>query len=199
MLTKRIRKSHKKGYSHREIGGCTFHSWCVIMNSTNRDLWGRCMELQKINQDNRERINQFIIHQWFTMQMVVHGESINLGEADGWYACDNNEIIGLVTYHIAGNEMEILSLDSLIENKGTGTALLHQALLDAKNAGLTRVRLITTNDNLHALRYYQKRGFDIIGFNYNALDEARKIKPEIPLTGMDGIPLKHEIELELLL
>nr|DAF88950.1 MAG TPA: acetyltransferase domain containing protein [Siphoviridae sp. ctSA812] len=157
------------------------------------------MELQKINQDNRERINQFIIHQWFTMQMVVHGESINLGEADGWYACDNNEIIGLVTYHIAGNEMEILSLDSLIENKGTGTALLHQALLDAKNAGLTRVRLITTNDNLHALRYYQKRGFDIIGFNYNALDEARKIKPEIPLTGMDGIPLKHEIELELLL
>ena len=157
------------------------------------------MELQKINQDNRERINQFIIHQWFTMQMVVHGESINLGEADGWYACDNNEIIGLVTYHIAGNEMEILSLDSLIENKGTGTALLHQALLDAKNVGLTRVRLITTNDNLHALRYYQKRGFDIIGFNYNALDEARKIKPEIPLTGMDGIPLKHEIELELLL
>ena len=59
--------------------------------------------------------------------------------------------------------------------------------------------MITTNDNLHALRYYQKRGFDIIGFNYNALDEARKIKPEIPLTGMDGIPLKHEIELELLL
>jgi hypothetical protein len=33
----------------------------------------------------------------------------------------------------------------------------------------------------------------------NALDHARKIKPEIPLIGMDGIPLKHEIELEMIL
>ena len=157
------------------------------------------MELVKINQENRDRIDDFIIHQWFTMQMVVHGESIDLGKAEGWYACEDNEIIGLVTYRIAGNEMEILSLDSLIENKETGTALLHQALSEAKNAGLERVRLITTNDNLHALRFYQKRGFDIIHFYHNALDVARKIKTEIPLTGMDGIPLKHEIELEILL
>ena len=157
------------------------------------------MELLKINQESRDRINDFIIHQWFTMEMVVHGESIDLGKAEGWYACEGHEIVGLVTYHILGNEMEILSLDSLIENKGTGTALLHQALSEARDAGLERVSLITTNDNLHALRFYQKRGFDIIRFYHNALDDARKIKPEIPLTGMDGIPLKHEIELELLL
>ena len=157
------------------------------------------MELMKINQGKRDRVNDFIIHQWFTMQMVVHGESIDLGKAEGWYACEDNEIIGLVTYRITGNEMEILSLDSLIENKGTGTALLHQAISDARNARLERIRLITTNDNLHALRYYQKRGFDMIRFYHNALDCARKIKPEIPQTGMDGIPLKHENELELLL
>ena len=155
------------------------------------------MELLKIDQDNRERINRFIIRQWFSMQMVVHGDSIDLGKADGWYACEDDEIIGSVTYRITGNEMEILSLDSLRENNGIGTALLDQALSDARNLGLVRVRLTTTNDNLHALRYYQKRGFDIIRFSFNALDEARKIKPEIPLTGMDGIPLKHEIELEL--
>ena len=128
--------------------------------------------------------------------MVVHGESIDLGKAEGWYACEDDEIIGLITYRITGNEMEILSLDSLRENKGTGTALLQQALSDARNSGLVRVSLITTNDNLHALKYYQKRGFDMIRFYHNAVDEARKIKPEIPLIGMDGIPLKHEIELE---
>ena len=157
------------------------------------------MELKKINQGDRDRINDFIIHQWFTMQMVVHGESIDLGKAEGWYACEDNEIIGLITYRITRNEMEILSLDSLIENKGTGTALLNQTISEARNAGLERVRLITTNDNLHALRYYQKRGFDMIRFYHNALDDARKIKPEIPLTGMDGISLKHEIELEYIL
>ena len=157
------------------------------------------MEIKKINQENRERINDFIIRQWFSLQMVVHGESIDLGKAEGWYACEDNEIIGLVTYRFTGNDMEILSLDSLVENKGIGTALLNQAISEARNAGLERVRLITINDNLHALRYYQKRGFDIIRFYHNALDDARKIKPEIPLTGMDGIPLKHEIELEYIL
>ncbi|MBQ6320036.1 MAG: GNAT family N-acetyltransferase [Lachnospiraceae bacterium] len=134
------------------------------------------MELMKINQENRDRINDFIMHQWFTMQMVVHGESIDLSKAEGWYASEDNEIIGLVTYRFTGNDMEILSLDSLVENKGTGTALLHQAISEARNAG-----------------------FDMICFYQNALDDARKIKPEIPLTGIDEIPLKHEIELELLL
>lgn len=157
------------------------------------------MELRKIDRENRERINDFIIRQWFTLQMVVHGESIDLGKAEGWYACEDDEIVGLITYRMAGNEMEILSLDSLRENNGTGTALLRQALSDARNAGLARVRLITTNDNLHALGFYQKRGFDMIRFFHNALDDARKIKSEIPLIGMDGIPLKHEIELELIL
>ena len=113
------------------------------------------MEIKKIDRDNRERINDFIIRQWFSLQMVVHGESIDLGKAEGWYACEDNEIIGLVTYRITGNEMEILSLDSLKENNGTGTALLHQAFSEARNSGLFRIRLITTNDNLHALRYYQ--------------------------------------------
>ena len=157
------------------------------------------MEYLKINQDNRKEIDDFILRQWFTMQMVVHGESIDLGNADGWYACEDQEITGLVTYRISGDEMEILSLDSMQENKGIGTALLNRALSAARDAMLRRVVLITTNDNLHALRFYQKRGFDMIRLYHNALDTARRIKPEIPLTSIDGIPLKHEIELEILL
>lgn len=73
-----------------------------------------------------------------------------------------------------------------MDNNGIGTALLRQALSDARNLRFVRIRLITTNDNLHALRYYQKRGFDIIRFYHNAVDEERKIKSEIPLIGMDG-------------
>ena len=59
--------------------------------------------------------------------------------------------------------------------------------------------MITTNDNIAAIGFYQKRGFDISGFNRFAVDKARKKKPEIPLTGMCGIPLKHEIEFEMVL
>ncbi len=157
------------------------------------------MDIRGIDPASRERINALIVRQWYTMQMVVHGESIDLGSADGYYACEGDEIVGLITYRTAGNEMEILSLDSFQEGRGIGTGLLETVVAEARETGIRRIMLVTTNDNLAALRFYQKRGFDMCRFCRNALDQARKIKPEIPLTGMDGIPLKHEIELEMVL
>ncbi len=157
------------------------------------------MTIAQIDRANREAINGFIIQQWFTMQMVVHGESIDLGDADGWYAYEDDGIIGLITCRLMNREMEILSLDSLHERQGIGTALLNKAVERARDAGVERIVLTTTNDNLPALRFYQKRGFDMAALHRNALEQSRKIKPEIPLYGLDGIPLKHEIELELLL
>ena len=157
------------------------------------------MDIRWIDPASRERINALIVRQWYTMQMVVHGESIDLGSADGYYACEGDEIVGLITYRTAGNEMEILSLDSFQEGRGIGTGLLETVVAEARETGIRRIMLVTTNDNLAALRFYQKRGFDMCRFCRNALDQARKIKPEIPLTGMDGIPLKHEIELEMIL
>ncbi|MEM6284414.1 MAG: GNAT family N-acetyltransferase, partial [Chloroflexota bacterium] len=57
--------------------------------------------------------------------------------------------------------------------------------------------LITSNDNTPALRYWQKRGFEIIAVHRDAITEARRLKPEIPLVGMDDIPIRDEIELEM--
>lgn len=59
-----------------------------------------------------------------------------------------------------------------------------------------RIWLITTNDNLNALGFYQKRGFRIKAVYPGAVDEARRIKPEIPLAASNGIPIRDEIELE---
>ena len=55
--------------------------------------------------------------------------------------------------------------------------------------------LITTNDNTRALRFYQRRGFQMTQVYWHAVAEARKIKPEISLVSDDGIPIEHEIEL----
>ena len=155
------------------------------------------MDIREIDQMNRREIDDFIISRWFSMQMVLHGESIDLGAADGWYAVLDDEIVGLITYRILDDSMEILSLDSLHEQHGVGTALLNMAISYARNGGISKITLITTNDNLPALRFYQKRGFDMARLLCNAVDLSRKLKPEIPLYGIDGIPLKHEIELEM--
>ena len=157
------------------------------------------MEIRRIDQTDRRQIDTLILRQWFSLKMVVHGEAIDLGTADGWFARENGAITGLITCRIADGEMEILSLDSFRENRGVGTALLDKTIVEAKSLGCSRITLITTNDNLPALRFYQKRGFDMVRLYRNAVEHSRKIKPEIPLTGMDGIPLKHEIELEMTL
>ena len=67
----------------------------------------------------------------------------------------------------------------------------------ALSAACHRVWLITTNDNIQALRFYQRRGFELVAVHRDAIKESRKLKPEIPEVGMHGIPLRDEIELEL--
>lgn len=157
------------------------------------------MNIRRIEPADRAEVNAFIVRQWFTRQMIVRGETVDLGETKGFYVREDGEIIGLITYRVIDRAMEILSLDSLREGCGVGGALLETAVSEAKALGCPRVFLITTNDNLNALRFYQKRGFDMTALYRNALDVSRRMKPEIPETGFFGIPLRHEIELERLL
>ena len=103
----------------------------------------------------------------------------------------------MLTYRIEGRDCEIVTIDSTAHGEGIGTALIDAVNKRAKAKGCTRLWLITTNDNLNALGFYQKRGFQIIAIHPNAVDEARKLKPQISLKAANGIPIRDELELEL--
>lgn len=85
----------------------------------------------------------------------------------------------------------------MVENRGIGSALVEVVKRAAVSSGCRRLWLITTNDNMKALKYYQKRGFLLVAVHRNALEQARKLKPQIAVIGIDGIPLRDEIELEM--
>jgi DNA-3-methyladenine glycosylase I len=136
---------------------------------------------------------------WGDELMVVHGEQLYPAEYPGFVAESGADIVGLVTYTFRGDEGEILSLDSIVEGQGIGSALIDSVRKIAIENGMRRLWLITTNDNTHALRFYQKRGFELVSIQRYAVDESRKIKPTISLLGNDGIPIRDEIELEMLL
>ena len=155
------------------------------------------MEFLPVDNQNRERINAFISERWFSTDMIIRGERIDLTKADGIIAMENGDIIGLLTCIIRDKICEITSLDSLKEGKGIGTALINQVIRLAMERDCQKILVVTTNDNINAIRFYQKRGFDMVRLYRNALDVSRKMKPEIPLTGDHGIPLRHEIEFEL--
>lgn len=114
----------------------------------------------------------------------------------GFVAWQKGARIGLTTYRLDGEDCELLTLDSARQNAGAGTALVEAVRDAARSAGCGSVWLITTNDNTHALRFYQKRGFRIREMRPGAVDREREtIKPEIPVRGNDGIPISDEIEL----
>jgi len=113
-------------------------------------------------------------------------------------AVDGGEPAGLLTYILGEDGCEVLTLHTAIQWQGAGSALLHAVANLARDAGCARLWLVTTNDNVDALRFYQRRGFRLRALRAGAVDEARRgVKPEIPWIGDHGIPLRDELELEL--
>lgn len=126
--------------------------------------------------------------------MVISSGMFRCDELDGYAALDeDDEIIGCITYAINGKDCEIISLDSIIEKKGIGTALLQQVEETAKHAHCQRIKLITTNDNVHAMAFYQKRGYQFAALFPNAVEKARRLKPEIPEKAENGILIRDKI------
>lgn len=160
----------------------------------------RNMEITPITLENRSVINEFLMKHWYSTDMVVCGEKIDMTRSDGLAVFSHGEITALLTYRIKPDHTcEIISLNSLIENRGTATKLLQKVFDIARTYSCKTVTVMTTNDNLKTIGFYQKRGFDMTRLHYNSVEKSRKIKPEIPLIGDYGIPLRHELEFEYVL
>ncbi len=134
---------------------------------------------------------------WGSEIVVVHDNVFYPEELEGFIARQGSEQLGLVTYKIEGSTCEIITLYVLVPAHGIGAKLIEAVKFRAQDEGCKRMRLTTTNDNTNALRFYQKNGFRLSALRPRAVEEARKIKSEIPLTGEDGIPIRDEIDLEL--
>jgi ribosomal protein S18 acetylase RimI-like enzyme len=154
--------------------------------------------IQPVGENDRPVLRRFWVDHWGDESMVVRGRVYTLDDLDGGFAAlEDGQWIGLVTFVVDGAVCEIMSLDSLREGRGIGAALMVAVEKEARQRACTILRLVTTNDNMNALRFYQKRGFVLTALRPDALDESRRLKPSIPRIGYDGIPLRDELELEL--
>lgn len=155
--------------------------------------------LRRLTRDDLPRLRQHWKEYWGDEFVVAQGVIYHPETLEGFIAVDSHEWVGEITYTFSNGDCEIVSLDSLREGQGIGTKLIDAVLEEARKQNCGRVFLITTNDNLNALGFYQKRGFELVRINRGAINESRKIKPSIPLLGMNDIPLRDEVELEIML
>lgn len=152
--------------------------------------------VRPIGDGDRPALGRLVRELWGTDIVVGHGVVFTPADLPGLLAERDGETVGLLTYEIDGDALEVVTIDAFPPAAGTGTALLDAAVAVARSAGCRRVRLMTTNDNLDALRFYQRRGFRLVELRPGALAASRALKPEIPETGAYGIPLRDELDLE---
>ena len=111
--------------------------------------------------------------------IVTKGKIYKAEDLDGIWVYENEKIIGLGLYFI-NEDCEIVLLVTYIQNKGIGTQIFNKIKEIAITRNCKRIWLITTNDNIDAIKFYQKKGFYFSNIYINAIENSRKIKPKIP-------------------
>jgi GNAT superfamily N-acetyltransferase len=154
----------------------------------------RAIHVREKKPSDQAWIDRMLKDHWGGSTIVVHEECFDASQLPALIAGDFE---GLLTYAVRaeGAVAEVISLNALQQRRGIGTALIETlaSLLASRHVRI--LELTTTNDNLDALRFYQRRGFRIVRVRPDAVDAARSLKPTIPTVGDHNIALHDEIDL----
>ena len=153
-------------------------------------------DVRRVEDRDRAWIRQTVADAWDSPRVVSRGRvTEDASLLDGFVAELDGRPVGLAMTRQEGDRLEVVALIAGEKFQGIGTALLRAVEEEAAQLDC-RAWLITMNDNLDAIRFYQRRGWDWVAFHRDAATETRRLKPELPETGDHGIPLRHELEFE---
>lgn len=143
-------------------------------------------------------IQRLLDEAWHGPFLVVNGKQWDTRTLPGFAALDvDGGVLGYLLYVFHDGVCEIMALQSVRENAGIGSRLIERVRAAAREQSTSILTVTTTNDNIRAIRFYQKRGFTLRALRLNIMETSRRLKPAIPLIGKDGIPLRDEIEFEI--
>ena len=150
------------------------------------------MEVRELANEDRTWLRTLIESDWGLPVVSISGLH-DPSTLPGFVAWLGGERSGALTYRLGEDGCEIVTLNSLCEGRGIGSALLTAARQVAERLGV-RLWLITTNDNIHAIRFYQRRGMDLCRLHRDFIDTVRAAKPQIATAATDGIAFRHALE-----
>jgi len=156
------------------------------------------IRVRPIEKADRPWLKSRVQEIWSGRFVVSRGVAYEPADLPGFLAIsdEEREPVGVATYYIKDAECELITLDALKQWHGVGTALIEAVEEEARNQACGRMWMITTNDNIDGLRFYQRRGYVICAAHPGAIEQSRKLKPSIPVVGNYGIEIRDEIELE---
>ena len=145
-----------------------------------------------------DRLRAYLVDTWHADFVDAHGEQIRPAGLPGFVVLDGDRIAGHAAYRIGADGCELVAIAVDPRREGIGSRLMDHLISSAREAGCARVWLTTTNDNLDALRFYQRRGFQLSALRAGVVGDARRtMKPDLPAIGAYDIPMRDELDLEL--
>jgi GNAT superfamily N-acetyltransferase len=153
------------------------------------------LTVRAVEDNEREWLAEILRENWGPA-VVSRGRLIDATVLPAVVCLRSGRPVGVATYDPGEADCELVTIDAFREHTGVGSALLAAVEQAARAHGCSRLWLITTNDNLDALRFYQRRGMRLAAVHAGAIEVSRSLKPSIPMTGHHGIEIRDELELE---
>ena len=127
-------------------------------------------------------------------KIVAFGEVMDIDQMPALVALMTDEPAGALAYRTHGDALHIVALatDPMWQRSGVGGQLVAEAEILARRLALTRLVVATTNDNLPALYFYQRRGYRLTDLVVSSVitHSGRQV------LGFGGIPVRDEVRLE---
>ena len=155
------------------------------------------IKIRPVDDGDRPMLAWLVTELWGSQLVAVHGSVLRPAELPGFIAERSRRVAGLLTYQFVSDFLEIVTLNAIDRRVGIGTRLIEASVGVARHFRCREIRLTTTNDNVDALRFYQRRGFRLAELRPGAVDRSRQERPQIPRVGDHGIPLHDELDLVL--
>ena len=188
---------HRKAFWARVDKAWIDEAWYAILAEDYHKYNAKDgFEILQLDSVLREKVLPVLEKTWGSVYLAINGKLWDSRTMPGFAAVSGDDVIGYLLYEFHDDICEIMVLESVLENIGAASALIERVKRTAKSNRVSKVIVQTSNDNIRAFRFYQRRGFTIREFRLGAMDDARRLKPSIPLIGEDGIPLRDEIEFE---
>jgi GNAT superfamily N-acetyltransferase len=143
---------------------------------------------------DRAAVRELFRRDFGRTRVVAFGDEIDIDETPALVAVVTTEPAGALAYRLLGDALHVVALatDPMWQRSGVGGHLVAEGELLARRLGLARLVVTTSNDNLPALYFYQRRGYRMTDVVANGL-----LAPNISqAVGFAGIPVRDEVRLE---
>ena len=150
--------------------------------------------VKKASSQDRGEIKRLVQLFWGEQEQLTFDITFKVSELPAYVAKKEGKVVGFVSFAELHDDLTVVALGIIPEYQGVGVGrrLVASAEKEAKRLKKKRILVSTSNDNLPALAFYQRLGFQIYEVKPNAIAE----KHGKVLKGIGNLPVRDELRLQ---